>query len=241
MANKIYNCILLDDELLALSYIRTLCEKIPEIQVVKAFNDPEIFLKEFSNLRFDFLISDIVMPSFTGLDVAEKLKGIPVIFTTAHNEYAADAFDVDAIDYLRKPVQLERLEKAIRKTIDVLQSSTTEVKWAITTARGKMTFLCSEIVSFSANTLDSRDKLVLLSDGNTEVIKNKSFQSLIEELNSENFIRISKGEVFNTRYLQGYNGDQLFSSLKTETGKIRIFSMSENYRKDVLSYFGKRD
>ncbi len=239
MANKIFNCVLLDDELLALSYIRTLCEQIPEIQVVKAFNDPEILLSEINNLRFDFLISDVVMPTFTGLEVAAKLKGIPVIFTTAHNEYAVDAFDVDAIDYLKKPVQLERLVKAVRKTIDVLQSSTTEVKWNAATAKGKMTFLCSEIVSFSANTLDSRDKLILLSNGNTEVVKNRSFQLLLEEMKSENFIRISKGELFNTRYLQGYNGDQLFSTLKTETGKIRTFIMSESYRKDVLSYFEK--
>jgi len=239
MASKIYTCILLDDELLALSYIRTLCEQIAEIQVVKAFNDPEIFLSELPNLRFDFLISDVVMPTFSGLEVAEKLKGKPVIFTTAHNEYAADAFDVDAIDYLRKPVQLERLTKAIRKTIEVLQSSENEVKWNAATAKGKITFLTHEIVSFSANTIDSRDKLILLKDGSTEVIKNKSFQVLVEEIASEKFIRISKGELFNARYLQGYNGDQLFSTLRTETGKIRTFAMSDSYRKEVLSYFEK--
>ncbi len=239
MADKIYNCILLDDELLALSYLRTLCEQIPGIEVVKAFNDPEHFLNDLQNLKFDFLISDIVMPVFTGLEVAEKLRGIPVIFTTAHNEYAADAFDVDAIDYLRKPVQKERLEKAIRKAIDAIQSSVTEVKWSVSTAKGKMTFHCSDIVSLSANTIDSRDKLLLLKDGSTEIVKNKSFQQLGNELSSEKFIRISKSELFNTRYLQGYNGDQLISSLKTENGKARIFSMSENYRKEVLSFFGK--
>jgi len=239
MADKIYNCVLLDDELLALSYLRTLCEQIPEIEVVKAFNDPEHFLNELHDLRFDFLISDIVMPTFTGLEVAEKLKGIPVIFTTAHNEYAADAFDVDAIDYLRKPIQKERLEKAIRKAMDAIQSSATDTKWSTSTAKGKMTFQCSDIVSLSANTIDSRDKLLLLKDGSTEIVKNKSFQQLGDELSPEKFIRISKSELFNSRYFQGYNGDQLISSLKTEAGKARIFSMSENYKKEVLSFFGK--
>lgn len=237
MAEKTYSCILLDDELLGLSYLRTLCERIPQMEVIRAFNDPQVFLDELASLRFDFVISDIVMPTFTGLEVAEKLNGIPVIFTTAHNEYAADAFDVDAIDFLRKPVQQERLEKAVRKAIDFIERNATEVKWNATTAKGKMTFHCGDLVSFSANTIDSRDKLLLLKNGTTEIIKNKSFQQLTEELTSEQFLRISKGELLNARFLQGYNGDQLLSTLHDEQGKTRTFIMSENYRKAVLAHF----
>lgn len=239
MANRIYHCVLLDDELLALSYMRTLCERIPQIQVIRAFDNPESFLEAIPALPFDFLISDIVMPGQTGLEVAEKLNGIPVIFTTAHNEYAVEAFEVDAVDYLKKPVQLERLEKALRKALDIIEANASEIKWNVATAKGRMTFLTRDIVSLSAGTIDSRDKQILLSDGSTETIKNKSFQQLSEELHSEKLIRISKSELFNTRYFQGYNGDLLLSTLKNDQGRTRTFVISENYKKDVASLYEK--
>ena len=237
MANKLYSCVLLDDELLALSYLRTLCEQIPDIQVTKAYNNPELFLREIENLQFDFLISDIVMPSLTGLEVADKLRGTPVIFTTAHNEYAAEAFDVEAIDYLRKPVQVDRLNRAIRKAIEQLQNS--ETKWITSTSKGKMSFLTREIVSLSAGEIDSRDKVILLSDGSNEVIKNKSFQQLTEELKTESFIRISKRVLFNIRFFHGHNSDQLFSKVKGQDGRSLVFSIGENYKKDVAERFKK--
>ena len=179
MAKTVYRCVLLDDELLALSLLRTLCESIPEIEVVKAFNQPELFLEQASTLPFDFCISDIVMPGHTGLQIARKLEGRPVIFTTAHNEYAADAFDVEAIDFLRKPVQLDRLQRAVQKAIVQIELNKTQSEWQANTARGKMNFRQADIVSLSANSIDRRDKLLLLSDGTTHTIKNKSFEQLI--------------------------------------------------------------
>lgn len=238
MAETIYRCVLLDDELLALSYLRTLCENIPEIEVVKAFDQPQNFLDEISQLNFDICVSDIVMPGLTGLEVAKHLGKKPVIFTTAHNEYAADAFDVEAIDFLRKPVQAERLQRAIQKAIQYLELQKRSINWQVTTAKGKMSFAVSTLVSFSANTLDRRDKLLLLSDGTSVVVKNKSFEQLISELQPAAFIRISKSEMIQQNFIQGYQGDLIFSTLSKE-GKPLAFSLSENYRKSVIELFKK--
>lgn len=240
MAKSVYRCILLDDELLALSLLRTLCESIPEIEVIKAFNQPELFLEQAPNLSFDFCISDIVMPGHTGLEIARKLEGKPVIFTTAHNEYAADAFDVEAIDFLRKPVQLDRLQRAVQKAIVHIELNRNQREWQTNTARGKMNFRPAEIVSLSANTIDRRDKLLLLSDGSTHTIKNKSFEQLITELEAISFLRISKSEIVNPRFLQGYHADLLISTLKENNGTQKVFSLSENYKKSVLEHFKNR-
>ena len=237
MAERIYRCVLLDDELLALSYLRTLCESIPEIEIVKAFDQPQLFLDEAEQLNFDICISDIVMPGFTGLDVAKSLKNKPVIFTTAHNEYAADAFDVEAIDFLRKPVQIDRLQRAIQKAIQQIQQQKKSILWQVTTAKGKMNFDTSSIVAFSAHTIDRRDKLMLLSDNTSVVIKNKSFEQLTSELLPEQFIRISKSEILHSSYINGYQGDTIFSTLKGKDGKQMNFSLSENYRKPFIEFF----
>lgn len=235
--DKTLRVVLLDDELLALAYLRTLCDSIPGIEVVKAFDDPVIFLSEIKSLAFDFCISDIVMPSLTGLEVAQELKSVPIIFTTAHNEYAADAFDVEAVDYLRKPVQRERLARAIEKVQVQIEQLKSQATWTVNTNKGKLSIQQSHIVSFSTDTYDRRDKLLLLKNGDQLVVKNKSFDQLLQELDAVSFIRISKSELISTDFVQGYQGDFVISKLRNEEGKYIEFNLSENYRKSFLEIF----
>lgn len=239
MDNKALRVVLLDDELLALGYLRSLCEGIPDLEVVKAFDNPVLFLSELDNLSFDFCISDIVMPNMSGLEVAEKLLSKPIIFTTAHNEYAADAFDIEAIDYLRKPVQLERLERAIEKVKSHIEQAKSHAAWTVNTNKGKFTIRLSQIVSFSTDTYDRRDKLMLLENGDEFVVKNKSFDQLLQELEGISLIRVSKSELISKEYIQGYQGDVVMSKIRTKEGKYREFSLSENYRKSFVEIFNQ--
>ena len=68
-------CVILDDELLAISYLKLLCDQIEDIEVVKAFNNPKIFLQEINDIDCDVCILDIEMPGMNGLQVAELIKG----------------------------------------------------------------------------------------------------------------------------------------------------------------------
>ncbi|HMK07155.1 MAG TPA: response regulator, partial [Flavobacterium sp.] len=113
--NTKLKCLLLDDELPGLAYLKMLCGQIPELEIIKAFNDPEKLLAAIPMLDFDLLISDIEMPGIDGLSLANSLKGKLIIFATAYKDYAADAFDMDAVDYITKPIKLERLQKAVLK------------------------------------------------------------------------------------------------------------------------------
>ena len=108
-------CLLIDDELLSLKYLQLLCEQLADVEIVKSFVDPEVFLNQYQELDFDFCILDIEMPKMSGLQIADILKDIPVIFVTAYKEYAFDAFELNAVDYLAKPIKLERLSQAIEK------------------------------------------------------------------------------------------------------------------------------
>ncbi len=112
---KNLKCILLDDEIPSLRFLKMLCEQIPGLEVVKTFNDPTVLLSEYRKLSFDFCILDIEMPEFNGFDLAIELKDFPIMFSTAYKQYASEAFDINAVDYMRKPLSLERLQQAIMK------------------------------------------------------------------------------------------------------------------------------
>ena len=94
------------------------CEQIPELKIVKAFNNPEKLLAELPKLDFDLCISDVEMPGIDGLTLASLLQNKMVIFITAYKDYDAEAFDINAVDYITKPVTKERLQKAVAKALE---------------------------------------------------------------------------------------------------------------------------
>lgn len=120
MKNKL-RVFLVDDELLATERLERLLEEIGKIEIVGITNNPFEALKKIPQLELDAIFLDIQMPELTGFELLQKLeKYPPVIFTTAFDEFALQAFEVHSIDYLLKPIQSERLEKSI----DKLESAT---------------------------------------------------------------------------------------------------------------------
>jgi two-component system, LytTR family, response regulator len=233
MRKKSLKIVLLDDELLALSYLRTLCESIEEVEVVKVYDDSEKFLSELASLDFDCCISDIVMPKHTGLQVAEQLGKKAFIFCSAHNEYAADAYDVEAIDYLRKPVQRERLVRALDKARVFIQNQTTEGAWLVHTTKGKISIPMSSILVFSSDALDRRDKLLRLKTGEEFIIKNKSFDQILSELKNLELIRISKSELLVGLTIQQLIQNEIHTTIKQKDGTFLKYTVGENYLKTV--------
>lgn len=113
------NVVIIDDEILALSYLEELLRKVDGINVVGKFTDPIIALKKIASLQVDVVFLDMEMGEMHGLEMAEKIMDtfhdIEIVFVTAYSNYALQAFEVNAIDYLMKPVRLDRLTKAIEK------------------------------------------------------------------------------------------------------------------------------
>src|SRR4051812_21638006 len=156
-----------------------MCEQLPGVEVVKAFNDPHKFITATRTLNFDLCIIDIEMPGLNGLEVAKLLSGKPVIFTTAYREYAAEAFDLNAVDYIRKPIQKERLEKAIRKASEKLQASTKQRSFVqLNSSKGKSLIFFDQLLFITTSAADKRDKIAWLNDGEELLLKNISFSQL---------------------------------------------------------------
>ena len=110
------NCIAVDDEVLALKKIRRYAEKIDYLNLMGTFDNA---LSTFSFLRenhIDLIFLDIQMDEFTGIQLLETIKDPPyVILTTAYDEYALKAYELDVMDYLLKPIPFERFVKAVEK------------------------------------------------------------------------------------------------------------------------------
>jgi two-component system, LytTR family, response regulator len=227
-------CLLLDDELPGLMYLKMMCEQIAGVEVVRAFNDPVKFLHESKQVDFDLCILDIEMPQMNGLEVAQLLSGKPVIFTTAYKEYAAEAFDLNAVDYIRKPIQKERLEKAILKAAEKIKSNQAGKNFMrLNTSQGKSLIFFDQLLFITVSSSDKRDKIARLENGDELLFKNISFPTLLSMLPGKDFCQINKKEIIAVKIITFFTHDEVNSSILKD-GRPMQFSLSEIYKSDFL-------
>jgi DNA-binding LytR/AlgR family response regulator len=228
----------LDDELPSLAYLKALCEQIPYVDIVKAYNDPARFLAEIKSLAFDLCILDIEMPGHNGLDIARELAGKPVIFVTAYKEYAAEAFDLEAIDYIRKPIPRERLEKALSKAYQLVKDKDAEKNAKrliqLNTSKGKALIYFDQVLYVTTADTDRRDKLMTLEHENL-VLKNISFEKLLGMLPPTEFCQVNKKEIIALRIVQFFTHSEIITSLTEKNGKKKILALTDNFRSHFLS------
>ena len=233
--NTRLKCLLLDDELPGLKYLKMLCEQIPELEIVKAFNSPETFLNELSSLEFDLCILDIEMPGIDGLSIANLLGNKPVIFTTAYKEYAAEAFDLNAIDYIRKPVTRERLQTAVNKALNRLQQANPPKNFIqINTNKGKTLLFFDELALVGTSEMDSRDKIAQLHDGKKLVLKNISLEKLLQFLPENDFCQVNKKEVLALRAVQFFSHDEITTKIIQSPERPLVITLGDAYHENFL-------
>lgn len=123
--------ILIDDEPLILAHFEKLLNKIDGIDMIGTYINPHNALEAIKQDTPDIVFLDIEMPETNGLELAEMIQSrwshIKIVFVTAHSEYAVKAFDLNAVDYLLKPVQMDRLSKTIHRLRKDIKKSTSEI------------------------------------------------------------------------------------------------------------------
>lgn len=175
------------------------------------------------------------MPGIDGLHLAEKLQDKLVIFCTAYKEYAAEAFNIDAVDYITKPVKLERLQKAFAKALERFEKSNSDKKFIqLNTDKGKTLLYFNKIQYIKTAASDSRDKTVLLTDGSFLNLKNVKFDTLLNELPDADFCRVNKKEIVAVKAIKFFNHNEIVLHHVEENGKNTTLILSETYRADFL-------
>jgi DNA-binding LytR/AlgR family response regulator len=123
-------CIAIDDEPPALVLLKEYISQCPGLQLLQTFDDAITGSEFLRKNTVDLLFIDINMPDITGLDLVRSLEEKPmIVFTTAHKKFAMDGFELDAVDYLLKPISFERFSKAVNKVteyFDYKRTSKTE-------------------------------------------------------------------------------------------------------------------
>lgn len=110
--------VIIDDDIMSINHLEICCQKKPQINLIQSFTNPKTAILFLKKEPVDLLLLDVEMPDVTGIDLLNKIPVQPkVIFTTSKTEYAFDAFQFDAVDYLQKPFNFLRFEKAIDKAL----------------------------------------------------------------------------------------------------------------------------
>jgi two-component system, LytTR family, response regulator len=227
-------CILLDDELPGLTYLKLLLQQIEDVEVVRAFNDSAKFIQESNSLEYDFCFLDIEVPGVKGIEVASLINK-PVIFVTAYKEYAADAFDIEAVDYIKKPIQKDRLEKAIQKMRKVLFERGEQKSYIqLNTDRGKALIYFDQVLHITTAEKDKRDKLLHLKDGKQLTLKNISFMELLDVLPSSRFCRINKKDIISLQTVLFISNDVVTTKIPSAGKQETVFLLGEAYQEDFL-------
>ena len=201
--------LVVDDEYLARARLNELIKQIdPNAEVIESENGEEaIQLFEIHHPRLALV--DIRMPGIGGMELAYHLSGVEqppaVIFTTAHNEYALQAFEANAIDYLLKPIQLERLRRAIVKAgpltaqqNQVLVGGEEQRTHISVRERGRIKLIALKDIGF----FKADNKYVVVKTMEAEYLINETLNQLEQELGDE-FIRVHRNSLVSTRYLDG--------------------------------------
>ncbi len=185
--------IAIDDEPKALEVVRMLAEKVPFLTVKATFTDAFQAIPYLQQNRVDLLFLDIKMPDISGFEFLSALSRRPkVIFTTAYSEYAVNAFEVDAVDYLMKPFSLARFSKACSKVLDALEPGGPESIFL-------KTGMEEEKIIFD-------DILYIVSDGNymeyrlkdRKLLCRQTLQEALQPLPPENFVRLHRSYIVAT-------------------------------------------
>jgi DNA-binding LytR/AlgR family response regulator len=123
-------CIIVDDNKMARMALKQLVSQVPSLELLSECTDAQEALDTLNDTQVDLLLLDIEMPGITGLDLTKKLgNNRPlIIFTTAKTDYAVEAFELNVVDYLVKPIALPRFKQAVEKAQEAIESNKEEMK-----------------------------------------------------------------------------------------------------------------
>ena len=201
--------LIIDDERLARKELTNLLQEYPEIDIVGEAVNAEDAQEKINTLKPDLLFLDIQMPEKTGFELLQSLDHVPeVIFTTAYDEYALKAFDFNALDYLLKPIEPDRLKEAVSKLLKRAQPDDavkeTEDKKLGPSDRVfvKDGDKCWFVKLENIRLFESDGNYIKIYFDNYKPMIHKSLNALDERLDDRSFFRASRKHIINLTWVE---------------------------------------
>ena len=230
--------IIVDDEPLALDVLETYIAQLPELELVARCENALEAREVLKEHDVDLMFLDINMPQLTGIDFVKTLSVKPnFIFTTAHPYYAVEGFELNAIDYLMKPIPLERFMKAVNKVIDmqVGETSTPEKKkenFIFVKADKKLIKVNFDDILY----IEGLKDYVIIRQREGRVITLHTMKSLESKLPDHIFKRIHRSYIVNIGAIDAIVGNMI--ELK-EKSQVKHIPIGKNYREELLKVINK--
>ncbi|WP_296698123.1 response regulator [Algoriphagus sp.] len=206
--------IVIDDERLARKELITLLNQLESVEVVGEAVNVDDAKEKIDQLNPDVIFLDIQMPEKTGFELLEELDQVPhVIFTTAYDEYALKAFQVNALDYLLKPIEPKRLEEAINKLSSKIDANSKKEDFNYSANQKKLTLedqvfvkdgdRCWFVRLSNVRLFESDGNYIKVYFDNFKPMIHKSLNALDERLDEKSFFRASRKHIINLGWVEG--------------------------------------
>jgi two-component system LytT family response regulator len=235
-------CIAIDDEPLALEIITAYIEKVPFLNLLKTFDNAIDSIDFIKKNKVDLMFLDIQMESLSGIQLIHALKERPaVIFTTAYDRYAVEGFELDAADYLLKPISFERFVKSVDKVYNKIIShrngqesqelqgrEITDDFIFVKTENRLQKVALSEILF-----IEGQGDYLKVVTTNARIMTLQNFRKFEETLPPENFIRVHKS------YLVAMNKIESISRNRIKIGNTLI-PVSDTYKDAFYEAVGRK-
>lgn len=217
MNDKI-NCLIVDDEPIARDIIRTYCGHLPDLEVVALCGNALEAKTALQKYKVDILFLDINMPVLDGIAFLKTLKNQPqVIFTTAYKEFAIDAFDLSACDYLLKPFSLERFIVAVDKATERLNIHASPVRESVAAEPDKDDFIFvradGKIYKIMLEELlyaEASGNYTKIVTTQSTILPGMTFSAFETLLPPNDFIRIHRSFIVNKARITHIEGNRVF-------------------------------
>ena len=231
---KIIQCIIVDDEPIAREILETHLLKIEKIKVIATCKNAIEAFNIISANQIDLLFLDINMPEISGLSFAKSInKNIKVIFTTAYREYAVDGFNLQAVDYLLKPISFERLLQSVNKYLG--ENSPVIIEPTIEISQGKNDFIfvrsdrkMIKINFYEINYIESFSDYLKIYLNDKIIITRETITNIEAKLPTRDFIRIHRSFIVSMSKVASFTNEFIEVNNKA-------IPISRSYKKDVLT------
>lgn len=230
----------MDDEPLAVELLAGYARKTPSLELAGTYTDPVAALSEIASLAPDLVFMDIQMPDLNGLELSRMIAGqTMVVFTTAFKEYAFDSYEIDAVDYLLKPIRYQKFLEAVARA-EKRAAARQTVAEPVAEERDSAFFKVdgqfrninfADIVYVSA----MKDYVMLKLQGETDpVVTHLTMKAVEDLLPCGRFMRVHRSYIVNLDRITSIDSD---GGIMCGTELIPV---SESYRKEVEAFLSSR-
>ncbi len=224
--------IAIDDEPLALKVIESLCAKSELVELQKTFTEPNEALRYLRKYPADLIFVDIHMPSMTGLSLVRALEQkTMVIFTTAYSEYAITSYELNAIDYLLKPINNKRFSAAIQKAQEYYNYIQKRDNGAEQYIYVRADFSLVKIAITDILYIEGlADYLKIYIQNRKTIVVRMTMKEMLEKLPSDSFIRVHRSYILPFKEIISVRGNQIaLADREIPIGKTYLDGFYEQY------------